>query len=183
MGWLQDGFTAIGDWRKNQADQVSARRAQGDRVNAVMSLDWEPEYTPTYQRSQSPLADRYLESILTGTNPAMTFSGSPNAQYQKAEQEKAANRMHGTMADANRRHQAQKVERPAWEMGEMRSVKSAPSFRPPEDMPARGYEGIWDEMSDKERTQALYGHWKTSDGAQKRKDPQKHIDAMRKKYG
>lgn len=66
---------------RSQAKAAAAyQQAQQQRIN---SLDWEPEYAsqhaPTYQRSQSPVARAYLESMLTGSNPDTTPTTQHNA--------------------------------------------------------------------------------------------------------
>lgn len=82
--------------KNNKATKQDATR----NMAFAQSLDWEPEYAsahaPTYQKTQSPVADSYLESFLLGNNPDATFSGSPNAGAVKAQQQARTNNMYGT---------------------------------------------------------------------------------------
>jgi hypothetical protein len=71
------------------------------RLALLDSLDWQPEYAsqhvPTYQKTQSPIARSYLESMLLGQNPDSTFSGATNAKYKKAAQQRTMDSLYGSM--------------------------------------------------------------------------------------
>jgi hypothetical protein len=95
--------SALGIFQKRANAKKEREQAQRDadtRQKLLASLDYEPMYasqtTPTYQRTQSPVARSYIESFLTGSNPDATFSGSPNANYQKSQQQTAQNKAFGT---------------------------------------------------------------------------------------
>lgn len=77
-----------------------AKKEQEARLKLIEQMDFEPMYasdtTPTFQRTQSPVARSYLESFLMGSNPNATFSGSPNAKEVKANQQMMENATFGT---------------------------------------------------------------------------------------
>ena len=102
-GFFESVFGLAGKGMEARQNSKAAREDKADRLNLIKSLDYEPMYasdtTPTYQRSQSPVARAYLESMLMGNNPDMTFSGRPNAQHIKADQQTAQNAMFGTPAE------------------------------------------------------------------------------------
>jgi len=54
------------------------------------------ERAPTFQRSQSPVARAYLESMLMGNNPDSTFSGEVNADVTKQQQQASRDQVFGT---------------------------------------------------------------------------------------
>lgn len=76
-------------------------KARQERLKLLDSLDWEPEYAsahvPTYQKTKSPIARSYLESMLLGQNPDMTFEGATNAKYKKAAQQRTMDNLYGTL--------------------------------------------------------------------------------------
>ncbi len=91
--WVGDLFTA----EDNKRDIATSRDRQLRMAN---SLNYQPAYASDtavpYEKTQSPLARAYLESVLTGNNPDTTFSGSPNAQYNKEQQQQSRDAMYGT---------------------------------------------------------------------------------------
>lgn len=76
-------------------------KARQERLKLLDSLDWEPEYAsahvPTYQKTKSPIARSYLESLLLGQNPDATFEGATNAKYKKAAQQRTMDNLYGTL--------------------------------------------------------------------------------------
>jgi hypothetical protein len=75
--------------KKGKNASKNAKRAEADYWKRIDAANWEPEYAadhaPQFQKSQSPVARAYLESFLTGTNPAMvqgTALGSGQATAQ-----------------------------------------------------------------------------------------------------
>lgn len=111
-GFLEATFGLAGKGMEARQNSKAARQDKADRLNLIKSLDYDPMYasdtTPTFQRSQSPVARAYLESFLMGNNPDMTFSGRPNAAHTKAEQQTAQNAMFGTPAE--RLQQSQQIQ-------------------------------------------------------------------------
>ena len=100
MGLFESGAqTAANMWTASKNKQDAAKNRQ-QQMDFTKSLPWEPAYAsqtaPVYQQSQSPLARKYLETILTGDNPAMTFSGSPNAAAVKSAAVARGNFNYGT---------------------------------------------------------------------------------------
>lgn len=101
MGSIGDIVKGVGTWVNAKNTRERAERTERENRQLIEGMDWEPEYASNlmgadYQKSQSPLADGYLNSILTGNNPAMTFSGSPNAGAKKYSQQQSQNAMYGT---------------------------------------------------------------------------------------
>lgn len=93
----------VGTAVMNKKNRKAAEQSKREGIDLINSLDYTPTYasetTPTYQKTQSPVARSYLESFLAGNNPNMTFSGSPNAQRVKANQQIAQDQMFGTMQE------------------------------------------------------------------------------------
>lgn len=86
-GLFDAGVQVIAANRMKKAAAQTKKDAQQQRqqgLDYVAGLDWEPEllsdHAPTFQRSQSPIADAFLQSLLTGQNPALvqgTRNGAP----------------------------------------------------------------------------------------------------------
>jgi len=76
-------------------------KARQQRIKLIESLDWDPEYAsahvPTYQKTKSPIARSYLESLLLGQNPDAVFSGATNAQYKKAAAQRTMDNLYGNL--------------------------------------------------------------------------------------
>ncbi len=81
---------AVGAQKQLTESKKEQRRMRADRERALgiaAEQDWEPTYMsdhmPAYERSTSPLADAFLESMLTGDNPNAvqgTRAGAPQLQ-------------------------------------------------------------------------------------------------------
>lgn len=90
MGLFETLGTNLGNiYAAKKNREETARNARRNSL-MVESMDWTPTYANNlmsnggqYQKTESPLADSYLESILTGSNPDTVFSGSPNAAGAK----------------------------------------------------------------------------------------------------
>jgi hypothetical protein len=86
-GLFDAGVGVIAANRQKKAAAQSKKDAQALRqqgLDFASGLNWEPEllsdHAPVYQRSQSPIADAFLQSLLTGDNAAMiqgTRHGAP----------------------------------------------------------------------------------------------------------
>lgn len=65
---------AKADEREADRNRKDAERFRQESVDFAKGLDWSPslvgDVMPTYQRTESPLARSFLESILTGANPS-----------------------------------------------------------------------------------------------------------------
>ena len=98
------GAAALGNWAAARKKRKNAIQDRAQQLDFTRSLNWNPVYakdlmnTP-YQKTKSPLARSYLDSILTGNNPDMTFSGEPNAAQTKAEQAVRKEQMYGSNQD------------------------------------------------------------------------------------
>lgn len=92
-----------GKYNKDAAEKAAKLAAQQQKagMQLVSELDYQPMYAservPTFQRSQSPIARSYLESVLAGNNPSSTFSGAPGAYGKKVLQQKQQDQMFGNM--------------------------------------------------------------------------------------
>lgn len=86
-GLFDAGAQVIAANRAKKGAQQTLRDARENRDQGLAyaaGLDWEPElisdHVPTYQRSTSPIADAFLQSLLTGSNPGLvqgTRNGAP----------------------------------------------------------------------------------------------------------
>lgn len=73
-----------------------AEKSYWDRIEAA---NFEPEYAsqhaPQFQKANSPVARAYLESFLTGSNPAAVQSTRLGAQFDKDAAQKKFNQAYG----------------------------------------------------------------------------------------
>lgn len=121
MGGLVDLFKDVGTtWgaaRAAKKDRKAAEEDRKQRMAMINNMDFEPMYasqtTPTFQRTQSPVARSYLESFLMGNNADSTFSGSPNAAAKKGVQQRAQNQTFGT-PEARAQQQQQILKETPW---------------------------------------------------------------------
>lgn len=100
---------AVAGAKATKKNREAAENDRKQRMAMIESMDFEPMYasntTPTFQRTQSPVARSYLESFLMGTNPNATFSGSPNAKAMQASQQRQENATFGTPQERAQRQQ------------------------------------------------------------------------------
>jgi hypothetical protein len=117
---LKMGFNAWGKAKEAKENQKAAERDKERQFKVLESMDFEPVYasatTPTYQRTESPIARSYLESFLLGNNPDATFSGAPNAKATRAGQQYQQNAMFGTPEQRVARAQQIQTETPWWKV-------------------------------------------------------------------
>lgn len=115
-GLFQTYGGIIGGAFQAKANRRDAAKAKREGIELVQAMDYEPTYasetTPTYQKTKSPMARSYLESFLAGNNPAMTFSGAPNAALTKQRQQTAQDQMFGTMQERVAAQRAADAETP-----------------------------------------------------------------------
>ncbi len=115
-GLIESGIGAFGKALSARRERRAAKSDREARMKLLEGLDYKPMYaaevTPTYKRTESPVARAYIESFLTGSNPDATFSGSPNARYQKSQQQAAQNAAFGTPEQRIARSQALQKETP-----------------------------------------------------------------------
>ena len=101
-GFLEQFGGLIGSAVTNKQNQKAAARARQQQYDTIEKLDWEPMYasqnTPQYQKTQSPVARAYLESMLLGANPDAVASTRPNAAVQKGIRQTQQNALYGTPA-------------------------------------------------------------------------------------
>lgn len=116
MGFGESMGNAFGGIMSSGRSQKDARKNREMQMEFAQNLPWEPAYAsdtaPTYQKTQSPVARAYLESFLLGQNPDSTFSGSPNAQGVKDQQQLRTNAAYGTPQDRQAMQQKLMTETP-----------------------------------------------------------------------
>ncbi len=109
------GGTFFG-WMGARKGERQAKRARRERMDLVNSMDWEPELASTnvtpYQKTNSPVARAYVESLLLGQNPDLTFSGETNADFKRAAQERTSANLYGTPAELAAKGAAAQAENP-----------------------------------------------------------------------
>lgn len=119
MNILGDIGGLIGGWVEKRKNAKAIAKAAKEQQALFESLDHEPEYaadyTPTFKRTESPVARAYLESFLLGQNPDATYSGDPNAKYIQAAQQRSQNTTYGTPEERAARQAAIMKETP-WEV-------------------------------------------------------------------
>jgi hypothetical protein len=127
MGVISDLIGAGSSLIAGKAKQKAAHQYQKDQMARIDGLDWEPEYAsdhaPTYQRSQSPVARAFLESMLTDANPATTFSGRHGAQQIQQGQQRRFGQQYGDWNTLQQQQRALDADTP-WAVKPMtRQVK------------------------------------------------------------
>ncbi len=93
-------YGAISGMKEAAKNAKAARDNEKRQLDLIKSLDWKPttsaELTPTYQRTQSPVARGYLESFLMGNNPDSVMPGDPMAAQKQRQMQYSQNQMFGT---------------------------------------------------------------------------------------
>jgi hypothetical protein len=117
-----------------EATKVAQRRAEEDRERALwmaQNMDWSPEYASEhvgpFQRSESPVADAFLSSLLTGANPAAVQGTRAGAADQRAYRQQKFDRETGGW-DALRARQREMQESTPWEVKPFTREVSQPDF-------------------------------------------------------
>jgi hypothetical protein len=114
-----DVFGAWGEGERTKKNIKATERQRKANLALFDSLDYEPMYAsqlvPPMQRTQSPVARSYLESMLMGSNPDSTMSTRPNAAATKALQQRQQNAMFGT-PEARVAQQRALEQRPMYEV-------------------------------------------------------------------
>lgn len=92
----------VGGWIGDKKREREEKRAREERMKLVERMDWEPEFASTntqaYQKTDSPVARAYIESLVLGQNPDLTYSGETNAEFKKAAQQRTQANLYGTTA-------------------------------------------------------------------------------------
>lgn len=107
---------------QEKAAKAAAAAAEADRqrgVDMAKNMDWSPERVRdnvgVYQRSRAPVADAFLESVLTGRNPAAVQGTRFGANIAKHDAQKAFDRDYGGW-DAVMARQRQVDESTPWKV-------------------------------------------------------------------
>lgn len=118
-GLIESGMALGAGFLGAKRARNQAEKDKKNRLKLIESMDWEPMYAaetvPTYQHSRSPVARSFLESFLMGTNPAATYSGTPNAQALQAAQQRRENQLFGT-PEARLQQQRQMESETPWKV-------------------------------------------------------------------
>lgn len=119
MGIFDAAGGVISANRAKKAAAQTKKDAQKNRqqgLDYVAGLNWEPEllsdHAPTYQRSQSPVADAFLMSLLTGQNPAAVQGTRQGAPQLKAAAQRGFDRSTGGLDALRQRQRAMESETP-----------------------------------------------------------------------
>lgn len=117
IGALVDkAYNAGSSALQNKRDKKAVEQERKRNLSLIKELDYEPMYAsetvPTYQKTKSPVARSYLESMLMGNNPSSTFSGAPNAKLTKQRQQTSQNAMFGTPEQRIAQQRAIDLEQP-----------------------------------------------------------------------
>lgn len=140
MGFFEGLGTTIGGAVAAKKNRKEAVQNRNRNMNYVGSIDWTPQYAQNlmsnngaYQKSESPLARSYLESLLTGNNPDATFSGSPNADLVKTQQAGSRDQMYGTQQQLQQRSQQNATTNPyqSWTPDDPRAPAAVAASRGP----------------------------------------------------
>jgi hypothetical protein len=107
---MADIFGAAKDWfagnQKAKAAKKTARanaQARQQGMDLIANQDWEPDlasdHVAPYQRSQSPVARGFLESFLTGANPAAVQGTRAGAGLARGQAQDSFRRDYGGWDD------------------------------------------------------------------------------------
>lgn len=116
MDYLEKLGGLIGGWVTARKNKKAAEKYGQERMDYLNALDWQPtlasERVPTYQKSQSPVARSYLESMLSGANPDLTPDFLQGAADTKAQQQARQNQLYGTPEERVAKQQKINTETP-----------------------------------------------------------------------
>jgi hypothetical protein len=106
MDGLFDAIVGVGNAgvrRQGEKDKLRlAKEEQARHLRLLHNQDRTPELVSdrvgAYQRSQSPIADAFLESVLTGQNPSAVQGTRAGASGQRAAAQRAFDQQTGGMA-------------------------------------------------------------------------------------
>lgn len=157
MNMGERGLGLIGDWVAAKKNKRDIKRANQDTLQFLSELDFEPTYAsqlaPTYKKAETPLASAYLESILTGDNPALVAPGETNAKFKtKAGQQATTNRW-GTNDALVKRQRAIEQETP-WKV-------TAPT-EPVQKTTRTGLEKMYPQIANSGVTPELFDAYKNA---------------------
>ena len=128
MGFAAQAIQGAYDKRAANKNREYAAQQQRAGMQLINSLDYEPMYAsqnvPTYQRSQSPVARSYIESMLMGANPDSISSTRAGAGMLKARAQAGQNAMYGTPQERLAQQQAYMQTTPWAVKTPTRAVKS-----------------------------------------------------------
>ena len=114
---LKDIVTANQQMKADAKTSKQSKESRQQGLDLVGNMNWEPELTSDhvapYQRSQSPVADSFLESMLTGQNPAAVQGTRLGADRAKAAATQGFNQSYGGF-DALRQRQAAVRQATPW---------------------------------------------------------------------
>lgn len=134
MGLINAMTGAYSAKQQERSSKTAARDARADRERAAWMAsqqDWTPEYASDsigpYQRSQSPVADAFLSSLLTGDNPAAVQGTRNQAPQMKARAQQRFDASTGGW-DALRQKQAQMQQSTPWEVKPIERQISQPDL-------------------------------------------------------
>lgn len=118
--FAQGGLNYAAAKEREEAARKWLEQAMADRqagVNMAQNLDWSPErvrdQVGVFQRSRSPVADAFLESFVTGDNPAAIQGTRYGSKIEKADAQRRFNANYGGW-DALRAQQRQLDESTPW---------------------------------------------------------------------
>jgi hypothetical protein len=134
MGLINAMTGAYSAKQQERSGKTAARDAREDRERGVWMAsqqDWTPEYASdhigTYQRSQSPVADAFLQSLLSGDNPSAVQGTRNQAPQMKARAQQRFDRNTGGW-DALRARQAEMQASTPWEVTPITRQISSPDM-------------------------------------------------------
>lgn len=117
FGAAADVIRANRSKKAAQQTKRDARELRQQGLDYAAGLDWEPEllsdHAPVYQRSQSPIADAFLQSLLTGQNPAAVQGTRQGAGRLKAGAQRSFDQSTGGF-DALRARQREMEQATPW---------------------------------------------------------------------
>ncbi len=107
---LKDLVTANQQRKADAKTLKETKQSRQQGLDLVANQDWEPDlssdHIAPYQRSQSPVADAFLESMLTGQNPAAVQSTRLGSDRAKAAATQGFNQSYGGFDALRQRQQA-----------------------------------------------------------------------------
>ena len=114
---------------KNEQNRITQDRERG--LWSLNQMDWQPELASnraqTYQRSQSPVADAFLGSLLTGSNDQAIQSTRAGAPQAKAQAQNAFAKQYGGWDQLRQQDAAMRQSTP-WELKPLDRQVSKPDL-------------------------------------------------------
>lgn len=129
MGLFESATNLVSNMQAGKRAGQRAKQAEKSYWDRIDAANFEPEYgsqhAPEFKKAESPVARAYLESFLTGSNPAAIQSTRLGADVDKAAAQSKFNQAYGGWDKLQAQQQAAQADNSRF--------KVAPIVRPVQD--------------------------------------------------